>query len=373
MGKVVDLLVRPPEGDEGAKLKVFLEEQWQPRAIQPVRMVMPLMEALIGVRRPRLRDLRLDAPDKLAIGMVRHVEPSLGKLGAASDGYGWADALGLYYAQTFRGAYIANFVFAALAVLMAAGSLIGAEVVGLPKLPFVFAEIAFIVGIIAITVIGRSRSWHRRWLEAREVAERLRAAVPLWLLGVRGSGASGPEPAWTGWYVRAHLRALGPHNGTLDADCLAAIARTLQGMLDEQRAYHAGNARHMHRVEHRVERIGEVLFGLTLAIALAYVVGAVTHMPTPAGWSHWVIALTAGLPALAAAMYGIRLIGDFSGGERRSRRTEEALRRIRHALQHGPKDLVQLRAAAAASAAAMLGDVEHWRLTSETRELAIPG
>lgn len=376
LGGVVEALVRPPGGGEAEKLKAFLAWPWKQLNW---RLELPALLALLGLRRPRRTDLWPSPPDELAAVFARYsAERAPEAFSAVAAAYGWADAIAVRHAQIFRSAYTANFVLAASAVLMAAGSLIAMAFFGWPKWRFVLVEFFFILGIIANTWTGRRRDWHGRWMEAREVAERLRSAVPLWLLGVRATSAAGPETVWTGWYVRAHLRALGPRPGRLDRDARAKARETMNAIIKAQCGYHAHNARLMHRVEHRIERIGEVLFGFTLTVAGLYLVFAALRAGfavnlTPPWWSPLVTGLTAGLPALAAATYGIRLIGDFAGSEQRSRRTVNSLMRISGALGEGANDLMHLRAAAAATSTEMLGDVEHWRLTSQTRELAIPG
>ena len=113
------------------------------------------------------------------------------------------------YAQIYQSAYISNFILAALVLL--------ASVV-----PFIFEwhvvlivllglAAVFLVGLIYInTFVGNLRNWHRRWMEAREVAERLRAGLPIWLLGKRPRKQSERERTWVDWYVSAHYRVFVP-------------------------------------------------------------------------------------------------------------------------------------------------------------------
>jgi hypothetical protein len=84
-------------------------------------------------------------------------------------------------------------------------------------------------------------------------------------------------------------------------------------------------------------------------------------------------ALGAGLPALATASYGIRVIGDFEGIAHRSERTREALTQLIGAIKHDPLTLDRLRSRARGAAEAMLGDVSTWRIAAESRSLNIPG
>jgi hypothetical protein len=147
----------------------------------------------------------------------------------------------------------------------------------------------------------------------------------------------------------------------------------IHAAIGQQREYHTGNAHLMQRVELRLERIGVALFAMTLAVAAGYLIAVAADVSMTHAWTYWVTALTAGLPALAAASYGIRQIGDFSGGERRSRRTESTLIEVQKILDIGSFELHHLRTCAAAASAAMVGDVDYWKITTEARELALPG
>jgi hypothetical protein len=196
--------------------------------------------------------------------------------------------------------------------------------------------------------------------------------MPMWLIGQRANRFSGEEPAWTGWYVRAHLRALGLASGGLTDDRRAAIKELLSRLIDDQCGYHLANSARLSKAEHRIERLGEIAFVITGVVVIMAGVALGWGWHPAAGWLFAITAVTAGLPALGAAGYGIRLIGDSEGVAQRSERTGEALKRIGEALANSPADLSVLRQAAQAVSASMLGDVAGWRLASETRKLAIP-
>ena len=125
--------------------------------------------------------------------------------------FGWADMVATRFGQVFRSAFVTNFLFAAFAVATVAYSLVAHDI-GDPKVVQELArhkigpvslEVLFIIAVLVITIVGRRKKWHQRWLESREIAERFRVALPLWVLGARPGFFFGPEPAWTGWYVRA--------------------------------------------------------------------------------------------------------------------------------------------------------------------------
>jgi hypothetical protein len=373
---LVDVLVRPPPTpSELTSLNRYFEDRARNLSL---RVELPVLMALLGVKPVRKFDVFPPSPEVLAAeyaafaALAKDANPS--RLAAA---YSWADALGVRLAQAFRSAVVVNFAFAALAVILAATSLFGHQ-----KLLFVVPEIVLILLILINTTIGRRRRWHQRWLEARELAERLRVALPLWALGARPTTLfSGQEPTWTGWYARAVIRAQGLRSGCLTADGLAGASAILKKLLQHQCRYHETNARRMHQVDHRLERIGFALFVATLCTAGLYVALALAMGPLDSNLSpdhhellkHLVIAVTAGLPALATATYGIRIIGDFEGIAKRSQRTHAVLSRLIASIECDLFDLDLLRARARAAADAMLGDVANWRLAAESRPLGIPG
>ena len=124
----------------------------------------------------------------------------------------------------------------------------------------------------------------------------------------------------------------------------------------------------MHQLDHRLEEAGFWLLVGTLSVAGLYVAFALAlkkfNLPVTGEEhefvKHLVVAFTAGLSALATATYGIRVIGDFEGGARRSERTRAVLDRLIKTMESEPLDLVPLRAQA------MLGDVASWRLGRES-------
>jgi hypothetical protein len=177
--------------------------------------------------------------------------------------------------------------------------------------------------------------------------------------------------------------------GRFDPSTLRDARATLLDVLKGQREYHETAAHRMKTLGHRLERTGEVLFILTLLAALGFLAAiglfaatAFTHLQMSPWQVFFVTAVAAGLPALGTATYGIRVIGDFEGVAERSRRMSEALGRLIAAIEHDwpeakrqtePPNFALLRARAHAAREAMLGDVENWRLSAESRDLAIPG
>lgn len=376
IGDVVDKIARPPtEPGERAELVRFLDDRWKRLNW---RLEVPLLLVLLGVRGVRRTDVLPRPPGVLREELTGIVpagpvpDPTTASLAGLADAYGVADALAVRYAQIFRSAYTSKFLFSGLTVVTAAIALVGRQLLDLNAWPLAILQIIFIALVMVNTKVGRKRDWHGRWRESREVAERLRAAIPLWLLGESRQDATGTEPTWPGWYVRAHLRALGLWSGALDKDRLAAVRQALSALADGQRNYHAGIAALMRSVERRMLTIGRVLFGLTMLIGAVNLVLAIVGVELPFASHYVLVGFTAAFPALGSAIFGIRLIGDFEGAAERSARTAGTMASIATALRQDPADLAVLRSRATAIADAMLGDVAHWRMATETRKLVSP-
>lgn len=394
---LVDALLRPPvaaaisaghrghRDGEAAALVRYLEEQ-APAGTPFVGF--PLLMALFGIQRLSGHHVRPAPPAALAereAGLMPASPadaPEAARPLAIAGAFGWADFVGSLLAQIFRGAFILNFVFGALAVACAAISIVRHDW----KPVLVVIEILLIVAVVLNTWLGLRRQWHRRWFEGRELAERLRVALLLWMVGLRPAAPAGAEPTWTGWYARAFMRAQGLRHARLDGEGLRATGAAVTGLLNDQCGYHDLSARRMHGLEHRLERAGLVCFVLTVVVALAYLAVKLPDLAAAGGAGHGghgeslaesfgvvVAALTAGLPALATATYGIRVIGDFAGISRRSERTRRGLAAQIARIEAEAPNLHSLRARVRAAAEVMLGDVAGWRLSAESRGLAIPG
>jgi hypothetical protein len=165
---------------------------------------------LLGIRAPRRDDMLSSSLEsastdfaRLAFsgGAVRDSKVAQA-IKRAAQAYRWADALAIRYSQNYRSAYIANFVLTALALVASVAPFAFGWPGGLVIL-FCFACGAL---MYINTFSGNLRNWHRRWMEAREVAERLRAGLPVWLLGETAQKHLGGELSWVDWYVRANYR-----------------------------------------------------------------------------------------------------------------------------------------------------------------------
>lgn len=389
IGPIAAALVRSPaREEEQAGLRRWRKEK---RHVRNLRLGYPLMTTLFGVRVIRRADIFPTPPEALMKDYLRDAAPVVAsgaekEIASLAAAYGWADAVGFHYAQVFRSAFVMNFLFAALAVVAGSASLLVHETEAhatafpglgwwLEHLPLL--ELILIASVVLNTVIGWIMQWHGRWVEAREVAERLRTALPLWALGLRPAFFPGEEPTWTGWYARAAVRMQGLRAGDLNPGSLGPERKLLVDLLTEQCRYNEINARRMHNMSLRLEFVGLLLLALTALVAVDHlgdlgIVNCTIGRFLPE--HEATIWLSAALPALATATYGIRLIGDFESIHRRAERTHRGLDELIKAIKKDdPADFGLLRARARSGADIMLGDVSSWRLSAESRGLAIPG
>jgi hypothetical protein len=365
--QIVDASVKPPESKaESDGLRRFFAER---RRRWNWRLLFPLTKAILFVQMPRRSDFEPRPPEALARDIA---QANPGAASAITQAFGWADAVASYFVQIFRGAVIGNFVFAAAAVVAAALALV------LESKTYALAELAIIFWVLFATSGGLKKHWHERWVEARELAERLRVAMAMTLLGTRSQIVYGEVQTWTGWFARAILRQSGLRSARLDAQALSRTKDALAGLLRDQIGYQAATRDRSHRMNGRLDKAGECLLGLT-------VLAIVTHLtleiwpallqdvidPSNRQLSEALGAMSMTFPAMGAALFGIRMIGDFEGAAARADRMREQLGDLEATLAIMPHDYHRMRAVSHLVATIMLGDVESWRMSAESRGLPV--
>jgi hypothetical protein len=259
----------------------------------------------------------------------------------------WADSLAVHFSHMYRSAYVLTYFLSAVAVFIALG---GVFVGTVDRKGIVVLMEFFVIGsIISLILIGRVSLWHERWLDYRALAESLRHGRFLAFVSEFGrvqdsaSGQISREPPWTLWYVRATMRELGLPSAIFDFTYQWRILNaTLTYEIDEQLKYHTDNSHSVHRIDHLLHDIGIACFLVTFLIlglflvgyGYEYLFGDITMAGgtplTSLGYlpfyiKHWMFVCTAGLPALGAALAGIRVHGDFESAEEHSERMADSL------------------------------------------------
>ena len=342
------------------------------------RIEFPLLLAVMGVKRIRLRQLReADCRRAIAEEWRLYREQCADCHGIATplalleQAYAWSDRLAGHYAQTFRSGHVFNFVLAATAALIGLSGFLWPG----HQLALAIAEFLVASAVIANTLLGSRREWQRRWLDYRQLAERLRPMRSLKLLGVAApdnpAARTDPLPRrWVDWYAGAIWRAMGCPHGILEEGRAAElIAAVRQLEVDSQIAYNEASARQAETLDNRLATLFNLLFVATLVAALAIIAG----MTLAPAWidSHqdWLTLISAGLPATATAVFGIRSQGDFAGSAHRSQSTAQTLKAIAAHLDEEGGDLARSSDLIEQAARAMLADLDEWRLVVKRSEL----
>ena len=173
-------------------------------------------------------------------------------------------------------------------------------------------------------------------------------------------------------------------NARIDQPYLEAFSkRLIENEIREQVAYHQSNARRFHAVEHNLHRFASIFFFSTAVVCLVHLL---LHpmllvkpfetfldpkMPVVHGAA---VFLSAVLPALGAALYGIRSQGDFANIEKRSLAMSEWLKDMATRLGKLPAPLSStlLGNAAEEAAETMLSELLNWCVIFQGKPLGLP-
>jgi hypothetical protein len=370
------LLMPPPDEQEQDFLKRFTRERL--RRIR-TRIEYPLLLAAAGVRgfgakdftnrhaeaqiRDEWRAYRQGCPEALQISAPMDL---------LEDAYSWADRLATHFAQTYRSGHIFNFVLGGFAVCLGLSAFMAPHY----KLELSAMELVITLAIILNASIGSRNEWHRRWLDYRQLAERLRPMRSLKLLGIAapdppGTATNPIARRWIDWYASGIWRAIGCPAGTIDACRASSLAKAIAAFeVAPQVGYHERHAEQIELLDRRLEAIATALFVATLVVSVATLFGLAMGAQFVNDYGNWFTLVSAGFPALGTAVFGIRFQADFGGDALRSMATSNTLKQIEDELN---RDVRLSRAADLTEQAGriMLGDLDEWRLVNQQRDLSV--
>jgi hypothetical protein len=370
------LLLPPPDEQEHEFLARFFSERL-PRF--RLRFEYRLLLALAGVRRLRLSDFTekesarwIEEEWRAFREEAIEANHVVARIDLLEEAYSWADRLATNLALTYRSGHIFSFVMGGLAVCMGLGAFMFPHL----KIQEAFFEMVITLAIIMNAHIGSKREWHRRWLDYRQLAERLRPMRSLKLLGIAAPDPPGTETnpvarRWIDSYASAIWRATGCPAGTVDPATADKIADAIADHeVAPQVSYHKRNAEVIDLLDKRLEKLGTFLFFATLVVSNITLVGLSMNAYYVTEYSNWFTLISAGFPALATAVFGIRFQGDFGGDALRSLATADTLAQIDQELR---KHTSLSRAADLTEQAArfMLADLDEWRLVNQQRDLSV--
>lgn len=377
MAALVRDTLLPADRDEQAHIRGYYDER---ERTANWRLEYPLLLAILGVKKLTRRPWRQSSvADDIAHDWKDVRDPGGPEVWQPiAQAYGWANFLAIRYAQLFRSGHITNYVLSALAVNLALFGLIVPSI----KLYLVFAELGVIGLLFLNTNAGTQGNWHRKWLQYRYLAETLRPFLYLKRTGMIGPPfrSQGSVHAmhrrggadWTHWYAAAVWRQMDWPVGELTTESIRQLADdVVTEQLLPQAAYHKVNAERMHKLDHRLHEIGNFLMGAVIAACFLYIMGYFLVHEWTAQLTGAFIFLTAGLPAIGAAVFGMRGHGEHLLAASRSAHTVKALSGNVERLR-GAAKLDQLAKELEGSASIMLADLNEWTASYSERSLEIP-
>lgn len=191
--------------------------------------------------------------------------------------YTKADLLALRYQKFYRRGSIFIYLFASLAVITVSLQSLFSVI---PS-SFLLLEVLSIACIIFIIVLGNKVGWHRRWIDYRLLAERLRCAVFMALIGNRNSVMFSPDDlyheggqfTWVStmfqevWH-QYEKRIVQSNMNTIPFELLKRYI--LCAWLEDQKKFHQKKVMRHKSSHKRLSSAGVVLFALTFAAALLH-------------------------------------------------------------------------------------------------------
>ncbi len=395
----LEALIRAAVVVEGWSPELLAKEQWRPASSRVFGLYRRIERVFGGGAWFGSLKITYEAPEAIAAGsgagivaaaaaMPGH-DPHLTRELAEDvmPMFAWADGVANRLADAYRSGMTVNFVLATLAVII--GILFLPTGMGEVKWAFALVELLLLCGILVMTAAGSRLGWHRRWFAMRRVAEYLRHAPALLLLGVvRPTGRwprSGGAAGWPEHFSRHLLRDVGLPQVAVTRDYLrAGLAGALLPHVTVQRAYHAAKAERLERVHHRLDKAAETCFVFAVLSVLAYLGLKGAGL---LGWApkHWAADLSpiftflgVAFPTLGANLSGIRYFGDFERFGAISRVAAEKLRaieeRIGLMLSGAPAALTYGAAADLIHALdeAVVEEIAGWQAVFGAKHLALP-
>ena len=345
------------------------------------RIEYPLLLAILRVRSLPAWPWRQSSVEQDVLSERQGSEPidPDGAQPALDYAYAWSNFLAVRYAQLFRSGHVTNYFLSAFAVILALSGLIVPQA----KIYLVAGELATIGLLFLNTRAGTKGEWHRRWLQYRHLAESLRplgylkrsglVSTPFRSDFIRGAKHREAGADWTRWYAAAVWREMASPRGVVDADQVRSLADdVLREQIVPQARYHQVNAERMHKLDHRLHEIGNFLMGAVIAACVLFLVGYGPLHDWIKSMTGVFIFITAGLPAVSAAVFGMRGHGEHLLAASRSANTAVALAGNAARLQQVAR-LEGIAAELENTAANMLADLNEWAVAYSERSLEIPG
>jgi len=293
------------------------------------------------------------------------------------DFYTPADARAGDNAARYRSSYVWLFVLATAAVMFGAlsGIFHGRDEVMVPAMSGL--ELLTLAAIVALVIFAMRRDWHERSIEYRLLAELCRKQQVLAPLGrtvslgaVRHMGAP-DRAAWVAWLFAAYRRAAPLPRG--DMTTLLGIRRkhVLEVLIDEQLKYHRDRGDMARSADKTFAGWGAGFFAAVWVCVLLELTA--TRLGWRAGWELFYGFLAIVLPAISAAVVGIRGYAELQLLAEQSHHMTDELKRAKARIKRlnlsRPMAAQDLGAETDAVATLMLQDLEGWARLFQVKPL----
>lgn len=358
------------------------------------------IETLFGGRSVRSGTAKAvyEAPDAIADGSAESVLNASSQILGEEDPlqvklregivpmFAWADGVSSRLSDAYRSGMSVNFILSAFAIIAGIAYL----PLGLASYKWIFAsaELLLLVLILAITYAGSRRAWHRRWFETRRIAEYLRFAPGIQIIGIARPIARWPRGASRQWperFSRDALRDAGLPRVKVDRDYLRQVlAKVVLPYVQSQRAYHESKAAQLQRVHRRIDKVAEWSFlaaVFSVSIYLLLEIGAAFGV-LPSGWpaatAKTFTFLGVAFPTIGANLAGIRYFGDFERFSSISRVTATKLTDVAERitlLLEGDENRLTYHAATDLVRTVddiVVEEIESWQAVYGAKHLALP-
>lgn len=387
------------EPDDGEGPEMLDERHWRPHS-SAAWTGYRRIEALFGGEGRPFRSMKqvYERPEKIAEGtgaaLIAAARALPGGDASVADAiaddilprFAMADGISAWLSDAYRSGMVANFGFSALAIM--AG--LAYQPLGFDNHKWVFAlaEFTLLGSILFNTWIGGKLNWHAHWFETRRVAEYLRHAPLLLLLGTArppGRWPQGKGTSWPEYNARHALRALGLPEARVTKDYLRqGLSTLLAPHVRSQRDYHYAKARRLSHVHHRLDRVSGRLFiaaVISVSVYLGIEVLAALHLvdhELPHSVSKLFTFLGVVFPTLAASLAGIRFFGDFERFAAISEVTAGKLDAIDKriglllAVPGGDIDYASVAELAHAVDEVVVSEIENWQAVFGGKHIALP-
>lgn len=374
---LIERLLLPHTAIERQQILEYFQER---EKVINWRIEYPLLLALLRIKKLPAQPWR-QAPVAADLpSSISKAQGPISKQGADPRdlAYAWANFLAIRYAQLFRSGHVTNYFLSAFAVLVA---LFGLIVPGV-KIYLVMVELATIALLYLNTSAGTKGDWHRRWLQYRRLAESLRLLEYLKQTGlaeppfrnefVSHSLNKGMTADWTAWYCAAIWREMHSPTGFMSAERTRALAHSVaRDQIAAQASYHRVNAHRMRHLDHRLHELGSFLMGAVIASCCVYILIYLFMHDLIGPLTDPFIFVTAGFPALGAAVFGMRGHGEHLLTASRAISTAEALEKDieRLAALDDPEELAKKLEQ---TTLVMLSDLAQWTFSYSEKSLQVP-